>query len=148
MGPTRRGVVVIAPDPDGTFSLDYEGGAVIDVDVVGYFTNRSAPTATDGLFVPYADGEVVQGTFAQGVNVVGDLPPYASSVLVNMAAEPGAPVDVGPADLAIASGGTIANIVDVLPLPDGSGRGAWIASSSELDGQVQVLGIFLTGLDR
>ena len=139
----RRGVVLVSPDADGAFSFRYEGGSVIDLDVLGYFTNEAAELAQTGLYVPSASAEIIQGEFLTGSSVVGTMPDYAGAAFVTLSAESGAPRSGDPRDLVIASGRTIATALTVAPSPDGDGQGVVISSTADLQAQLQLLGVFL-----
>lgn len=45
-------LVVVPVGSDGTVTIYSQGGTHVVADVAGYFTNASAPSSTDGLFVP------------------------------------------------------------------------------------------------
>lgn len=51
---TRTGLAIVPLDEAGRLALAYNGGTVLDVDLLGYFTNELAPVSSAGLFVPIA----------------------------------------------------------------------------------------------
>lgn len=141
----RRGVVLVTPDADGAFSFDYQGGAEIDVQILGYFTSPAAATTRAGLYVPADVSPVLQRDFTVGTNVVGEVPEYAGAAFVTLTAEPGVTGASDPRDLGIASGRTIGTTLAVGPAPNGSGQGVVVSSATDLRAEFQVLGVFLAG---
>lgn len=57
---------VISPMADGAIQIYSQSGGDVLVDVVGYFTGRSAPLSSDGLFVPMTPTRLMD-TRAEGV---------------------------------------------------------------------------------
>ncbi len=139
----RRGVVLLTPDSDGALSFRYEGGSVIELDVLGYFTNSASATETAGLYVPEYGGQTISELFGPGTSVVGVVPDYAGAAFVNVSAEPGANGSEDPRDLGIASGRTIGTALAVTQNPDAANKGIEVETSNELQATLQLLGIFL-----
>ncbi len=54
---TRQGVAVVTLSDLDELAFTYNGGTVLDLDVLGYFTDESALETSSGLFVPAADAE-------------------------------------------------------------------------------------------
>ncbi|MGH1492782.1 MAG: hypothetical protein ACRBK7_25880 [Acidimicrobiales bacterium] len=50
-------LLTVTPDENGEIVMDYLGGSVLTIDLVGYYTNGNAPESTEGLFVLAAKPE-------------------------------------------------------------------------------------------
>jgi len=73
-GETMADTVIVPLGADGTVTLLTQSGAHLVVDVVGYFTGTSAPSATTGLFIPIPptrvrDTRVTGGVVASGATL-------------------------------------------------------------------------------
>ena len=141
----RSGVVLVTPGADGRFALRYDGGSVLDVDLLGYATGEVAPPSTDGLFVPASSIVTVDQVFPAGSTEVAGAPAGVGAAFVGLRAAPGAGLVPQPADrardLTVASGRTIGT---VLPVGSGpTGPGVEVTSAADLDARIQVFGYFL-----
>jgi hypothetical protein len=58
-GDVRSNQVVVSPGVDGAIEMYTQSGTHLLVDVVGYFTNDSAPAGTSGLFFAAGPGRVL-----------------------------------------------------------------------------------------
>ncbi len=142
----RSGVVLVAPGDDGRFALRYDGGSVLDVDLIGYVTGADAPVTTDGLFVPASTILTIDRTFPVGTTIVEASPAGVDAAFVGVRAEPGGgvtPPQPGLArDLTSASGRTIGTVLGVGTGPDGR-SGLAVGSQAELAARLQIFGHFL-----
>ncbi|MEM9561504.1 MAG: hypothetical protein AAGA93_02735 [Actinomycetota bacterium] len=142
----RSGVVLVAPGDDGSFALRYDGGSVLDVDLIGYVTGADAPVTTDGLFVPASTILTIDRTFPVGTTIVEASPAGVDAAFVGVRAEPGGgvtPPRPGLArDLTSASGRTIGTVFGVGTSPDGR-SGLAVSSQVELSARLQIFGHFL-----
>jgi hypothetical protein len=73
-GETMADTVIVPLGANGTVTLLTQSGAHLVVDVVGYFTGDSAPSATTGLFIPIPparvrDTRVTGGVVASGATL-------------------------------------------------------------------------------
>jgi hypothetical protein len=136
----RRGVALLVPGADGT-SFRYDGGSIIDIDVIGYFTNDLAPISSAGLFIPSDQVELVKTAVPAGTSNVGSFADRVAGVFVNASASPGFVGDADPRDVAVASGRTIGLVLD----PSADGHTMSIRSSADLDARLELLGVFSPG---
>jgi glucose/arabinose dehydrogenase len=67
-GEVRSNLVIVPVGADGSVDLRLRTTAHVLVDVVGSFTDGTAPTLTDGTFVPLAPTRVVDTRIALGFN--------------------------------------------------------------------------------
>ena len=147
-GPDRQrsGVVLVAPGPDGRFAIRYDGGSILDVDLLGYATADVAPVSTDGLFVPASSITTFDRVVPAGTSTVADAPAGVGAAFVGLRAAPGrglVPQPTGQArDLTVASGRTIGTVLPVGPGPTG-GPGVQATSAVELEARIQIFGYFL-----
>jgi hypothetical protein len=137
----RRGLALVRVNAEGRFSFRYDHGAVIDLDVLGYFTGPGAKAAARGLLVPRDPETVFRG-------VVGPRPvrirsPAGSATaFVNLRAEPGVLEPLDPRDAGVASGRVIGSVLD-------SSRGAIsLRSERPLSTRVDLLGYFTAATGR
>ena len=114
---TRQGVAVVPLSEIDELAFTYNGGSVLDVDVLGYFTDESALDIDAGLFVPApssaSGGPTIEVEVAAGepttIDVAGTLAADGAAigaVPVNVfatAATPGALFVQGPAEATPAS---------------------------------------------
>ena len=63
--------VIVPLDATGRFSVYSDAGGHLIIDVVGTFTGASAPSSTNGLFVPLATPRRFFDTRVQGLNPLG-----------------------------------------------------------------------------
>ncbi len=90
-GPTgenrqRRGLVLLEPTTDGTAALLYDGGTVLTVDVVGYFTGDEAALELTGLYVPSGPRLLYSGPLGPDVPVqLGGVEPGAGRAVATVA---------------------------------------------------------------
>ncbi len=142
----RRGVALVAPGEDGRFALRYDGGSILDVDLLGYATSASAPTSTDGLFVPASTILTVDRRFPVGTTVIDGLPAGFGAAFVGLRAEPGAATTAQAPELArdliVASGRTIGTVLPAGVDPTGR-PGVAVTSQVELGARLQIFGYFL-----
>jgi hypothetical protein len=81
-GETMADTVIVPLGADGTVTLFTQSGAHLVVDVVGYFTGNSAPSATTGLFVP------IEPTRVRDTRVTGGVVASGATLEVPFKAEP------------------------------------------------------------
>ncbi len=106
----RRGLAIVPVDASGAFSLRYEHGTALDVDVLGFFTGPGTQARNGALLVPGPVRTAYDGVVPAGgtdVRVPGD----ATGALLSLAADPGVTGDLPPTDVAIASGRTLSVVV-------------------------------------
>lgn len=72
---SREGITIVTLDELGQFSLDYQGGAELNVDLLGYVTAADAAVSTTGLFVPVPSTALVAGTLDRRAVVEFGPPP-------------------------------------------------------------------------
>ncbi len=107
----RRGLALVPVNAAGEFSLRYEHGTALDVDVLGFFTGPGAPVSNGALLVPAPPSTLFNGVLGRGDTNLS-APRDATGALLNLAAEPGVAGDLAPSDVAVASGRTLAVVVD------------------------------------
>jgi hypothetical protein len=132
----RRGLALVPVNAAGEFSMRYEHGTTLTVDVLGWFTGPGAPANQGALFIARPGRTMFDGTIGRGG---ADLqaPPGATGALLNLTAEPGVSGDLGPADAAVASGRSLAVVVD-------ADRGRFhLDAVRPLGTRVDVLGYFV-----
>lgn len=61
-GSASSNLVVVVPGANGTVTLQTTAEADVTVEVLGWFSGPTAPTATDGLYVPLRASTVFDGT--------------------------------------------------------------------------------------
>ncbi len=132
----RRGLALVPVNAAGEFSLRYEHGTTLDVDVLGWFTGPGAPLHDGALLVPEPATTIFDGRMGRGGADL-DVPADARGALLNLAAEPGVAGDLGPTDVAVASGRTLAVVVDA---DHGTVR---LDARRALDTRVDLLGYFV-----
>jgi hypothetical protein len=111
----RRGLALIPVNAKGQFSLRYEHGSRIDVDVLGYFSGDRATKSVARLYVPSKPATVFEGVAGpQGSRI--DVPEAASAVFVDLTGEKGLIGRLPAYDVGISSGRTIGT---TLPAADG-----------------------------
>ena len=132
----RRGLALVPVNAAGEFSLRYEHGTALDVDVLGWFTGPGAPLHDGALLVPEPATTIFDGRMGRGGADL-DVPEDARGALLNLAAEPGVAGDLGPTDVAVASGRTLAVVVDA---DHGTVR---LDALRALDTRVDLLGYFV-----
>jgi hypothetical protein len=107
----RRGLALVPVNAAGEFSMRYEHGTALDVDVLGWFTGPGAPLREGALLVPAPARTVIDGRVSRkGAEIAA--PHEATGALLNLAADPGVAGDLAPDDVAVASGRTLAVVVD------------------------------------
>ncbi|MEO5900356.1 MAG: hypothetical protein ABIR68_09515 [Ilumatobacteraceae bacterium] len=110
-GTIRAVLATVALAPDGTFRIDASVATDIVVDVLGAFTNTSAPSARSGLYVPLSptrqfdtrDGDV--GRLAAGSSVTISFTDQPLAILGNLTMTHGT-----QAGFATASPGALSNL--------------------------------------
>lgn len=70
----RQGLVLLVPSADNQVALRYDGGSVLNLDVLGYFTTESAEPGYDGLLVATEPTRLFDGTVPAGELVTVDDP--------------------------------------------------------------------------
>jgi hypothetical protein len=134
----RRGLALIPVNGKGQFSLRYEHGSRIDVDVLGYFTGKQATDTVAGLYVPRTPATVFDGVArAHGDRI--EAPAPAAAVFLNLRGESGVTGRLPARDVGIASGRTIGT---TLPAADGKTE---IRASRPLSVRATLLGYFVAG---
>ncbi len=107
----RRGLALVPVNAAGEFSMRYLHGTALDVDVLGWFTGPGQSLRDGALLVPASPTTVLDGTVGRaGADLAA--PDDATGALLNLAAEPGVSGDLGPDDVAVASGRTLSVVVD------------------------------------
>lgn len=122
----RRGLAIIEPTTEGISRLRYDGGSVLTLDVVGYFTGESSELDTDGLYVPTGPRKLFSGLLSpDGAIEVDEIEADATIAVI-----------------AVGSTSAIAGQLGsfLLPLNDGT---ASLTSTSDLEAKVTLLGVFL-----
>jgi hypothetical protein len=132
----RRALALIPVNDRGQFSLRYEHGSRIDVDVLGYFTGEAAADSVAGLYVPRTPATVFDGVARPQGNQV-EAPAAAAAVFVNLSGEKGVEGRLPAQDVGIASGRTIGT---TLPATGGKTE---IRASRSLSVQATLLGYFV-----
>ena len=132
----RRGLALVPVNAAGEFSLRYEHGTALDVDVLGWFTGPGAPLNDGALLVPEPATTIFDGRMGRGGADL-DVPADARGALLNLAAEPGVAGDLGPDDVAVASGRTLSVVVDA---DHGTVR---LDALRALDTRVDLMGYFV-----
>ena len=132
----RRGLALVPVNAHGEFSMRYEHGTALDVDVLGWFTGPGGSLDQGALLVPSPAQTLYDGRVARGGTDL-DVPVEATGALLNLAAEPGVSGDLGPDDVAVASGRTLAVVVDAE-----SGR-VHLRARRSLGVQVDLMGYFV-----
>ena len=131
----RRGLALVPVNEAGEFSLRYEHGTALDVSVLGWFTGPGAPADRGALLVPEAARTVYDGPVSGGADVA--VPADATGALLNLAAEPGQAGDLPPSDVAIASGRTLAVVLDA---EDGRVR---LQARAPIEARIDLMGWFV-----
>ena len=132
----RRGLALVPVNADGEFSMRYEHGTALDVDVLGWFTGPGQSLEQGALLVPASAQTLYDGRVGRGGADL-DVPGDATGALLNLAADPGVSGDLGPDDVAVASGRTLAVVVDAE-----SGQ-VHLEASRSLGAQVDLMGYFV-----
>ncbi len=97
---TRQGVAIVSLSELDELAFTYNGGSVLDLDVLGYFTDDSALPTRSGLFVPVDDpgGTSIAATVRAGeattvslAPVLGVDPTQLGAVAVNVFATSDSP---------------------------------------------------------
>ncbi len=134
----RRALALIPVNDRGQFSLHYEHGSRIDVDVLGYFTGDQAADSVAGLYVPRKPVTVFNGVARPQGNRI-DAPAPAAAVFVNLGGAKGIFGRLPAQDAGIASGRTIGTT-----LPVASGK-MEIRANRPLQVRATLLGYFAAG---
>ena len=122
----RRGLVLLEPTVEGTAALLYDGGTVLTVDVVGYFTGDEAALELTGLYVPSGPRLLYTGPLGP------DAPVQLSGV------EPGAGLAVATVASRSADAGRLWSVTT--PVVDG---GIEIGAAGPVEADVTLLGVFI-----
>ncbi|MEM8925225.1 MAG: hypothetical protein AAGD35_17110 [Actinomycetota bacterium] len=151
-GRTRQGTAVVDLNEIGQWSLSYEGGTALSVDLIGYFTNARAPVAADGLFVATDAAVVFDGRVEAGTPIVIDAAPSIDQpigavgvVITAVAADVGTVAAHRPdgrpgSGTVFVGGGIVRNEATIVPT-DAEGR-LTLASSVDADIRVERNGYF------
>ena len=83
--------VIVPVGVGGAVDIYTQSGAHLIVDVSGYITDSTAPTANAGLFVPVSPGRVLDTRAASRVGYVGSTPGPGAHVTVSVAGKVGLP---------------------------------------------------------
>lgn len=110
------GAMAIVPVNDGSIDVYNLLGTHLVVDVLGWFTNASAPSSESGRFTPLPPERLFDSRFANPVNWTGALPPDA---------EPGDIFAIDRSD-----GARLANTITDIPMAGIDGPGDRPAASS------------------
>ena len=132
----RRGLALVPVNAQGEFSMRYEHGTALDVDVLGWFTGPGASLDQGALLVPSTAETLYDGRVGRGGTDL-DVPGDATGALLNLAAEPGISGDLGPDNVAVASGRTLAVVVDAE-----SGQ-VHLKARQSLGVRVDLMGVFV-----
>ena len=132
----RRGLALVPVNAQGEFSMRYEHGTALDVDVLGWFTGPGASLDQGALLVPSTAETLYDGRVGRGGTDL-DVPGDATGALLNLAAEPGVSGDLGPDNVAVASGRTLAVVVDAE-----SGQ-VHLKARQSLGVRVDLMGVFV-----
>jgi hypothetical protein len=132
----RRGLALVPVNSEGEFSMRYEHGTALDVDVLGWFTGPGASLGQGALLVPSPAQTLYDGEIGSGGTDL-EVPGNATGALLNLAAEPGVSGDLGPDDVAVASGRTLAVVVDA-----DSGQ-VHLKARQSLGVRVDLMGVFV-----
>jgi hypothetical protein len=132
----RRGLALVPVNAQGEFSMRYEHGTALDVDVLGWFTGPGASLDQGALLVPSTAETLYDGRVGRGGTDL-DVPGDATGALLNLAAEPGISGDLGPDNVAVASGRTLAVVVDAE-----SGK-VHLKARQSLGVRVDLMGVFV-----
>ncbi len=125
-GNQRRGLAIISTDATSAGYLRYDGGSVLTVEVLGYFTGPQAPPSDKGLYVPAGPRLLFEGTATPDAPlVIDDIHALATAALVNVTGPPGSSGHRGAA---------------VVSIDDGSLR---IEASQPVEAGVTLIGYFL-----
>lgn len=134
----RRALALIPVNARGEFSLRYEHGSRIDVDVLGFFTGERAEDSVAGLYVPRKPVTVFDAVARpEGSRIAAPAP--AAAVFVNLSGEKGVTGRLPAHDVGIASGRTIGT---TLPAVDAR---AEIRAKRPLRVKATLLGYFVAG---
>ncbi len=123
----RRGLAIIQPGDEGLAALRYEGGSILTVDVIGYFTNDSAELSEEGLYVPTGPRQLFDGLLEGDRSVqVPELDRGTGTAVMTVGTRTGIPGQLGAV---------------LAPISEGA---LTISSDTELDALITLLGVFLT----
>ncbi len=118
----RQGLVLLVPSAENEVALRYDGGSVLTLDVLGYFTTESAEPGYDGLLVATEPTTLFDGAISAG--------------------EPVAVIDptgIGR-DLFVVERSNGRSVSNVLPVTDG---GLQLGSGSDRELILDLLAVFL-----
>ena len=83
--------VIVPVGSGGAVDIYTQSGAHLIVDVSGYITDNTAPTANSGLFVPVTPGRVLDTRSSSRVGYVGGTPGAGAHVTVALSGKAGLP---------------------------------------------------------
>ena len=135
-GLERRSVALVPVNARGEFSLNYQHGTRVTIDVLGYFTGRKDKASTSGLYVPRAPKTIFDGRARAGGRSVR-TPARASFVTVAVTGVGAVEGRLGAYDVGIAANRTIGT---VLPVSRGH---VVIKAKHPLRVKVRLLGYFV-----
>jgi hypothetical protein len=135
-GPERRSVALVPVNRRGEFSLNYQNGSRISVDVLGYFTGNRDASAVAGLYVPRKPTTIFDETAKRSGTTVR-APAPASAVFVSMRGAGTVQGDLDAHDVGISANRTIGTV-----LPAERSRVA-IRAAQPLQVRIALLGYFV-----
>ena len=157
----RHGLAIVSLDEAGRFSLDYQGGSELEVDLLGYFTDGGAAVSADGLFVPIPTAIVFNGDIAARTPTEVDVAKSVgdeydiSAVALTIVATAGTPgglfsynTESGlPRSTTLDLGGGAARTVATTEPVDSAGT-TLLFSEADATINVEATGYFLAGQER
>jgi len=136
-GPQRRSTMLVPVNSRGQFSLNYQHGSRIGVDVLGYFTGSRDASAIAGLYVPHKPATIFHGVADPHGRAI-TAPAPASAIVVTLTGDDGVERDLDAHDVGISSNRTIGTI-----LPATKAR-VTVKAVQPLHVRVELLGYFVT----
>jgi hypothetical protein len=135
-GLERRSVALVPVNARGEFSMNYQHGSRISIDVLGYFTGDQDTSSVAGLYVPQKPATIFDAVARSGGTEV-QAPPPAAAVVVVLRGTGAVEGDLEAHDVGIAANRTIGTV-----LPAARSR-VTVRAEQPLPVRVDLLGYFV-----
>lgn len=135
-GLERRSVALVPVDDRGQFSMNYQHGSRVSIDVLGYFTGEGATSSAQGLYVPVKPATLFDDR-AEPRGTPVEVPAPAAAVFAVLRGAGGVEGDLDADDVAISSNRTIGTV-----LPAAESR-VVVRAKEPLQVRIDLLGYFV-----